>query len=63
MVRLDDDTFMGLATGTLASGRFYSAPGATTAHDANDRIIYNPAARRGGAETAQEGVGRAGGAC
>jgi serralysin len=41
VVRLDDDTFIGLATGTLASGRFYSAPGATTAHDANDRIIYN----------------------
>ena len=41
VIRLDNDIFLGLATGTLASGAFYKAPGAAAALDAGDRIIYN----------------------
>jgi Ca2+-binding RTX toxin-like protein len=37
--------------GQFSSGdvRFYAASGATSAHDANDRIIYNSNTKNGGA--------------
>ena len=43
-VQLDDSAFSSIgAAGNFASGdgRFWSAPRATTGHDANDRVIYN----------------------
>ena len=43
-VQLDDSAFLAIgAGGNFASGdvRFWSAPGATAGHDANDRVIYN----------------------
>ena len=40
-IRLDNDIFTGLAAGTLAAGRFRSAPGATGGSDPGDRIIYD----------------------
>ncbi len=41
-IRLENAIFTALTTtGTLASGAFYAAAGATAAHDADDRIIYN----------------------
>ena len=41
VLRLDSDIFPGLGTGTLAPGRFHSAPGAHEGNDAGDRIIYD----------------------
>lgn len=42
---LDDDIFTTLGPVTqaisMATRKFYKAAGATTAHDADDRIIYN----------------------
>ena len=39
---LDLAVFKGFAApGALAAGQFYSASGATAAHDADDRIVYN----------------------
>ena len=35
--------FAGLPSGALAAGAFYSHLGATAAHDANDRIVYDTA--------------------
>src|SRR5438128_1036580 len=43
-IQLDAAAFTEIgATGRMASGdaRFYSAPGATAGHDADDRIVYN----------------------
>jgi serralysin len=43
-VQLDDAAFASIgALGNFAAGdgRFWSAPGATAGHDANDRVIYN----------------------
>jgi Ca2+-binding RTX toxin-like protein len=40
LIRLDDDVFRALATGTLAAAAFDSGPN-STARDASDRIIYN----------------------
>jgi Ca2+-binding RTX toxin-like protein len=38
----NDDIFTALTTnGTLAASAFYSAAGATSAHDSTDRIVYN----------------------
>jgi serralysin len=41
LIRLDNDFFMGLATGALAGSRYYEAAGATHGNDASDRIVYN----------------------
>jgi Ca2+-binding RTX toxin-like protein len=41
LIRLDNDIFTGLATGTLGSQYYYEAGGATQGNDANDRIVYN----------------------
>lgn len=38
-ILLDDQVFAGLAIGTLARGAFYTG---SAAHDADDRIIYDP---------------------
>lgn len=43
LMRLDNDIFMGLASGTLAGSQYYEAAAATAANDASDRIIYNTA--------------------
>lgn len=43
IMRLDNDIFTGLAAGTLADGRFYSAAGAEGGNDPGDRIIYDSA--------------------
>lgn len=44
-IRLDDDIFTGLGFVTsntlLTNAQFYQAVGATAAHDADDRIVYN----------------------
>ena len=42
-IHLDRTIFAALAVGALAPGRFHSVPGATDAHDATDRIIYDNA--------------------
>jgi len=42
-IRLDDDIFTALAAGALDPSGFHSVPGATDAHDATDRIIYDSA--------------------
>lgn len=43
-IRLSKSVFAGINhTGTLTEGEFYAAAGATSAHDANDRIVYNTA--------------------
>jgi Ca2+-binding RTX toxin-like protein len=45
-IRLDDAVHAGIgATGNFAAGdgRFWAAAGATTGHDANDRVIYDTA--------------------
>jgi Ca2+-binding RTX toxin-like protein len=39
-IHLDDAIFAAIGP-TLSSGEFYAKAGATAAHDANDRIIYN----------------------
>src|SRR3954469_4449958 len=44
-IQLDAAVFTNIGpTGRFAAGdgRFYSAPGATAGHDADDRIVYNP---------------------
>jgi serralysin len=41
LIRLDNDFFMGLATGALAGSKYYEAAGATQGNDASDRIVYN----------------------
>jgi Ca2+-binding RTX toxin-like protein len=41
LIRLDDDIFTTLTLGNLPGAAFYKALGATVAHDASDRIIYN----------------------
>jgi len=41
-IELDNAVFSGLTTtGVLSASAFYSAAGATTAHDSSDRIVYN----------------------
>jgi len=40
---LDNDIFAGLAAGSLAAGAFHSGAGTASAHDADDRIIYDTA--------------------
>jgi Ca2+-binding RTX toxin-like protein len=41
-IGLDNAVFTALSTlGTLAASAFYSAAGATSAHDSTDRIVYN----------------------
>jgi Ca2+-binding RTX toxin-like protein len=41
-IALDDGVFTGIRTaGTLSADAFFSADGATSAHDADDRIVYN----------------------
>ena len=42
-IRLDNDVFDAFATANVAlsAGAFHGAPGATEAHDANDRIVYD----------------------
>ena len=43
VIRLDDDIFTAFATAnvTLSLGAFYGGPGVMSAHDLNDRILYN----------------------
>jgi Ca2+-binding RTX toxin-like protein len=44
VIVLDDDVFRALdsaGSGSLPSGQFHAAPGATAAHDLNDRIVYD----------------------
>jgi Ca2+-binding RTX toxin-like protein len=44
-IALDDDVFTAFdaaAAPLLAAAQFHSAPGATAAHDADDRIVYDP---------------------
>lgn len=40
-IRLDDDVFRALGTGTLAPSQFRTGEGLTKALDADDRILYN----------------------
>jgi Ca2+-binding RTX toxin-like protein len=40
-IDLENAVFTALTTGTLAANAFFSAAGATSAHDADDRIVYN----------------------
>ena len=41
-IRLDDDVFKALTAGTvLADEQFHAGAGATSAHDADDRIVYD----------------------
>ena len=41
-IRLDDDVFSALSAGTaLSDEQFHSGAGATAAHDASDRIVYD----------------------
>ena len=43
-IRLDDDVFSALTAGTaLSAEQFHSGAGATAAHDASDRIVYDTA--------------------
>jgi Ca2+-binding RTX toxin-like protein len=41
-LHLDDDVFTALSIGALEALQFYAAAGATAAHDADDRIVYDP---------------------
>jgi len=43
LIRLDNDVFTAFVSENvaLAAAAFYSAPGAISAHDADDRIVYN----------------------
>lgn len=41
-IHLDDSAFSALASGLLADAAFAQGAGWTSAHDATDRIIYNP---------------------
>ncbi len=46
-ISLENGVFKGLTqTGGMASGAFYAAAGATSAHDLDDRIIYNTSTGR-----------------
>ena len=40
-IKLENAVFIGLPTGTLAAGALFAAAGATSAHDADDVIVYN----------------------
>jgi Ca2+-binding RTX toxin-like protein len=40
-IRLDHDVFAALPQGTMAAAKFYSGPGVITAHDTDDRIVYD----------------------
>ncbi|KUR73718.1 hypothetical protein AQZ52_01760 [Novosphingobium fuchskuhlense] len=42
-IRLSRSAFVGMSNGALKADQFYAADGATQAHDASDRIVYDTA--------------------